>query len=156
MVVIHQSRTGNTRRAAELIGGAVAATGATVAVRPVGNLDYAELALADLVFVGTWVDGLVLFGHRPGDAGKISQIPPLWDKKVVAFMTHALNPGNAADKLAALLSGNGAEVVAARSLNRRRLEVEAPAFVAEVLAPWVPPPEPPAPRPPGTDGGQAS
>ena len=134
MVVIHQSRTGNTRRAAELIGGAVAATGATVAVRPVGNLDYAELALADLVFVGTWVDGLVLFGHRPGDAGKISQIPPLWDKKVVAFMTHALNPGNAADKLAGLLSGNGAEVVAARSLNRRRLEVEAPAFVAEVLA----------------------
>ena len=134
MVVIHQSRTGNTRRAAELIGGAVAATGATVAVRPVGNLDYAELALADLVFVGTWVDGLVLFGHRPGDAGKLSQIPPLWDKKVVAFMTHALNPGNAADKLAALLSGNGAEVVAARSLNRRRLEVEAPAFVAEVLA----------------------
>jgi flavodoxin len=134
VVVIHQSRTGNTRRAAELIGGAVAATGATVAVRPVGNLDYAELALADLVFVGTWVDGLVLFGHRPGDAGKISQIPPLWDKKVVAFMTHALNPGNAADKLAALLSGNGAEVVAARSLNRRRLEVEAPAFVAEVLA----------------------
>ncbi|HBA95224.1 MAG TPA: hypothetical protein DCZ35_05245 [Acidimicrobiaceae bacterium] len=134
VVVIHQSRTGNTRRAAELIGGAVAATGATVAVRPVGNLDYAELALADLVFVGTWVDGLVLFGHRPGDARKISQIPPLWDKKVVAFMTHALNPGNAADKLAALLSGNGAEVVAARSLNRRRLEVEAPAFVAEVLA----------------------
>ena len=134
MVVIHQSRTGNTRRAAELIGGAVAATGATVAVRPAGNLDYAELALADLVFVGTWVDGLVLFGHRPGDAGKVSQIPPLWDKKVVAFMTHALNPGNAADKLAALLSGNGAEVVAARSLNRRRLEVEAPAFVAEVLA----------------------
>ena len=134
VVVIHQSRTGNTRRAAELIGGAVAATGATVAVRPVGNLDYAELALADLVFVGTWVDGLVLFGHRPGDAGKISQIPPLWDKKVVAFMTHALNPGNAADKLAALLSENGAEVVAARSLNRRRLEVEAPAFVAEVLA----------------------
>ena len=134
MVVIHQSRTGNTRRAAELIGGAVAATGATVAVRPVGNLDYAELALADLVFVGTWVDGLVLFGHRPGDAEKVSQIPPLWDKKVVAFMTHALYPGNAADKLAALLSGNGAEVVAARSLNRRHLEVEAPAFVAEVLA----------------------
>jgi hypothetical protein len=103
-------------------------------VRPVTNLDYGELALADLVFVGTWVDGLVLFGHRPGDAEKVSQIPPLWDKKVVAFMTHALYPGNAADKLAALLSGNGAEVVAARSLNRRHLEVEAPAFVAEVLA----------------------
>ena len=81
VVVIHQSRTGNTRRAAELIGGTVAATGATVAVRPVTNLDYKELARADLVFVGTWVDGLILFGHRPGDAGKVTQIPMLWEDR---------------------------------------------------------------------------
>ena len=101
VVVIHQSRTGNTRRAAELIGGAAALAGATVAVRPVTNIDYKELAEADLVFVGTWVDGLILFGHRPGDTGKVRQIPKLWDKKVAAFMTHAVNPGNAADKLSA-------------------------------------------------------
>ena len=134
VVVIHQSRTGNTRRAAELLGGAAALAGATVAVRPVTNIDYKELAEADLVFVGTWVDGLILFGHRPGDTGKVRQIPKLWDKKVAAFMTHAVNPGNAADKLSALLEGHGAEVVAARSLNRRRLEDEAPAFASEVLA----------------------
>ena len=134
VVVIHQSRTGNTRRAAELIGGAAALTGATVAVRPVTNIDYKELAEADLVFVGTWVDGLILFGHRPGDTGKVRQIPKLWDKKVAAFMTHAVNPGNAADKFSALLEGHGATVVAARSLNRRRLEDEAPAFASEVLA----------------------
>ena len=134
VVVIHQSRTGNTRRAAELIGGAAALAGATVAVRPVTNIDYKELAEADLVFVGTWVDGLILFGHRPGDTGKVRQIPKLWDKKVAAFMTHAVNPGNAADKFSALLEGHGAEVVAARSLNRRRLEDEAPAFATEVLA----------------------
>jgi flavodoxin len=134
VVVIHQSRTGNTRWAAELIGGAVASTGATVAVRPVTNIDYKELAEADLVFVGTWVDGLVLFGHRPGDVGKVRQIPKLWDKRVAAFMTHAVNPGKAATKLSDVLEGHGATVVAARSLNRRRLEDEAPAFAAEVLA----------------------
>jgi hypothetical protein len=32
------------------------------------------------------------------------------------------------------LEGHGASVVAARSLNRRRLDDEAPAFAAEVLA----------------------
>ena len=128
IVVIHQSRTGNTRRAAELIGGD------TVAVRPVTNIDFKELAEADLVFVGTWVDGLILFGHRPGDAGMVRSIPKLWNKRVVAFMTHAVNPGNAADKLAALLEGHGADVIATRSLNRRRLDDEAPAFAAEVLA----------------------
>ncbi|MAU03492.1 MAG: flavodoxin family protein [Actinomycetota bacterium] len=134
IVVIHQSRTGNTRRAAELIGGAAEAAGDTVAVRPVTNIDFKELAEADLVFVGTWVDGLILFGHRPGDAGMVRSIPKLWNKRVVAFMTHAVNPGNAADKLADLLEGHGADVIATRSLNRRRLDDEAPAFAAEVLA----------------------
>ena len=134
VVVIHQSRTGNTRRAAELIGGAVEATGATVAVRPVTNLDYKELAEADLVFVGTWVDGLILFGHRPGAAAKVNQIPKLWDKRVAAFMTHAVTPGRAADMLARMLASHGAEVVAARSLSRWRLADEAPTFAAEVLA----------------------
>ena len=134
IVVIHQSRTGNTRRAAELIGGAAEAAGDTVAVRPVTNIDFKELAEADLVFVGTWVAGLILFGHRPGDAGMVRSIPKLWNKRVVAFMTHAVNPGTAADKLAALLEGHGADVSATRALNRRRLDDEAPAFAAEVLA----------------------
>ena len=134
VVVIHQSRTGNTRRAAELIGGAVEAAGNTVAVRPVTNIDFKELADADLIFIGTWVDGLILFGQRPGEAGKVRSLPRLWNKRVVAFMTHAVNPGNAADKLADLLEGHGADVIAARSLNRRRLDEEAPAFAAEVLA----------------------
>ncbi|HJP17000.1 MAG TPA: flavodoxin family protein, partial [Acidimicrobiales bacterium] len=99
IVVLHQSRTGNTKRAAELIGGAVQSSGASVAVRPVSNIDYKELADADLIFVGTWVDGLILLGHRPGDSGKIKKVPKLWNKKVVAFMTHAINPGNAAEKM---------------------------------------------------------
>ena len=73
IVVLHQSRTGNTKRAAELIGGAVQSAGAEVAVRPISNIDYKELADADLVFIGTWVDGLILLGQRPGDAGKIKR-----------------------------------------------------------------------------------
>ena len=82
------------------------------------------------MFVGTWVDGLILFGHRPGDAAKVNQIPKLWDKRVAAFMTHAVNPGRAAD----MLASHGADVGAARSLSRWRLADEAPTFAAEVLA----------------------
>jgi len=133
VVVLHQSRTGNTKKAAELIGGAVQSSGASVSVRSVSNIDYKELADADLIFVGTWVDGLIMFGHRPGDSGKIKKVPKLWDKKVVAFMTHALNPGNAAEKMASLLEEHGANVLASRSLNRHHLELEAPAFANEAL-----------------------
>ena len=134
VVIIHQSRTGNTRRAAELIGGAAEAAGATVAVRPTTNIDMAELAEADLVFVGTWVDGLILFGHRPGDPTKVRAIPKLWNKRVAAFMTHAVNPGRAAERFADLLEEHGADVVAFRSLNRRHLDREATDFAAEVMA----------------------
>lgn len=134
VVVLHQSRTGNTKKAAELIGGAVQSSGASVSVRSVSNIDYKELADADLIFVGTWVDGLIMFGHRPGDSGKIKKVPKLWDKKVVAFMTHALNPGNAAEKMASLLEEHGANVLASRSLNRHHLELEAPAFTNEALS----------------------
>ena len=134
VVVLHQSRTGNTKKAAELIGGAVQSSGASVSVRSVSNIDYKELADADLIFVGTWVDGLIMFGHRPGDSGKIKKVPKLWDKKVVAFMTHALNPGNAAEKMASLLEGHGANVLASRSLSRHHLELEAPAFANETLS----------------------
>ena len=134
VVVIHQSRTGNTRRAAELIGGAVEAAARSVSVRAASNLDYKELAEADLIFVGTWVDGLILFGHRPGDLAKVRQIPPLWGKRVAVFMTHAVNPGNAAEKLAGLLEVEGAEVLAFESLHRKRLNIEAPAFARDVLA----------------------
>lgn len=134
VVVLHQSRTGNTKKAAELIGGAVQSSGASVSVRSVSNIDYKELADADLIFVGTWVDGLIMFGHRPGDSGKIKKVPKLWDKKVVAFMTHALNPGNAAEKMASLLEEHGANVLASRSLNRHHLKLEAPAFANEALS----------------------
>ena len=112
-----------------MIGGAVEAAGSSAVVRSVSNLDYKELAQADLVFVGTWVDGLILFGHRPGDLARVREIPPLWDKQVAAFTTHAINPGDAADKLAAVLVERGARVLDARSLQGRQLEEEVPAFV---------------------------
>ena len=134
IVVIHQSRSGNTKKAAELIGGAVTSLGNKATVRSTENLDYKELANADLIFVGTWVDGLILFGHRPGDIGKLNLIPPLWGKNVIAFMTHAANPGKAASKFASLLEAKGAKVISSRSINKRKLELEIRPFVEDVLA----------------------
>lgn len=134
IVVIHQSRSGNTKKAAELIGGAIASSESKVTVRSAENLDFKELANADLIFVGTWVDGLILFGHRPGDIGKLNLIPPLWGKNVVAFMTHAANPGKAVSKFTNFLESKGAKVIFSRSINKRKLESEISPFVKEVLA----------------------
>ena len=134
IVVIHQSRSGNTKKAAELIGGAIASSENKVTVRSTENLDFKELADADLIFVGTWVDGLILFGHRRGDIGKLNLIPPLWGKNVVAFMTHAVNPGKAASKFSSFLEAKGAKVISSRSINKRELDSEIRPFVKEAMA----------------------
>ena len=134
IVVIHQSRSGNTKKAAELIGGAIASSENKVTVRSTENLDFKELADADLIFVGTWVDGLILFGHRPGDIGKLNLIPPLWGKNVIAFMTHAVNPGKAASKFSSFLEAKGAKVISSRSINKRELDSEIRPFVKEAMA----------------------
>lgn len=134
VVVLYESMTGNTRRAAELIGGAVAATGATVSVHPVTSPDLHELSIADLVFVGTWVDGLVVFGQRPGRATRLWKLPVLDHKPVAVFCTYAINAGKALDKTARILESKGARVVGRRLFRRDRLDDGVREFVQEALA----------------------
>jgi len=130
--VLFESMTGNTRRAAELIGGALAARGDEVSVRPVTDIDYHELAVADVAFIGTWVDGLVLFGQRPGRAGRLRKLPVIDHKPVAVFCTYAINAGKALDKTASLLEERGAVIVGRHQFRRDRLEVGVAEFVDEV------------------------
>jgi len=135
VVVIHESRTGNTRRAAELIGGYFAESGSETSVFPLGQIDLKALAEADLVCIGTWTDGLIVAGHRPGGAGRLRKLlPSLWDKDVVAFCTYAVNPGRTANKLAELLEGLGANVIGGGALHRAHLERDVSTMVG-ALAP---------------------
>ena len=133
VVVLFESLTGNTRRASELIGGALQAKGADVVVRPIDAFDYHEVAVADIVVIGTWVDGFIVAGHRPGRAGKLRKLPVLDRKKVAAFVTFAIRPGKALAKTAAVLEGRGADVVVQAQLRRDRLEAEVGPFVDDIL-----------------------
>ena len=133
-VVIFESRTGNTRRAAEMIGGELRSAGNDVAVRPVHGLKLSEIAEADLLAVGTWVDGLVLFGHRPGGTAKLMTLPSLHHKQVAAFATYKWYPGNCIDQIADLLAYKGAEVIHRQAFKKTQLDVLVPEFVDRVLA----------------------
>jgi flavorubredoxin len=133
-VVIYESLTGHTARAARLIGEAVAVEGVEVAIYPITDIGLKNLAEADIVFVGTWVDGLVLFGHRPGRAGRIRSMPVIDGKRVAAFMTYAIHAGRALDRFAEVLEERGATVVGRMLLRRDRLEAGIDDFVRGALA----------------------
>ena len=93
-----------------------------MAVYPITDIGLKELAEADVVFIGTWVDGLVLFGHRPGRAGRIKRMPVIDGKRVAAFMTYAIHAGKALDRFARVLTERGAVVVARALLRRDHLD----------------------------------
>jgi hypothetical protein len=133
-VVIYESLTGNTARAARLIGEAARAEGVDVSVYPITAIGLKDLAEADLVFVGTWVDGLILFGHRPGRAGRLKAMPVIDGKRTAAFMTYAVHAGKALARFERVLEERGATVVASQLLRRDRLSEGVGEFVRQALA----------------------
>jgi len=133
-VVIYESLTGNTARAARLIAEAARDEGADVTVYPITAIGLKDLAEADIVFVGTWVDGLVLVGHRPGRAGRLRALPVIDGKPVAAFMTYAIYAGKALERFERILEERGATVVGSTLLRRDRLDAGLADFVHDALA----------------------
>lgn len=122
VAVVYESRTGNTARAAELIAAAVQELGCEVGVWPTAraNLDY--LAEADLVFLGTWTDGLIIAGHRPGSAGRLLELPGIWGMPTAGFVTYALHAGKVVDKLGDVVRVLGGEWLGGQAFRRDRLD----------------------------------
>jgi predicted TIM-barrel enzyme len=134
-VVIYESMTGNTERAAELIAEAARDQGAgDVSVYPLTNIGLKDLAEADIVFVGTWVDGLIVAGHRPGRLGRLKAMPVIDGKRVAAFMTYAIHAGKVLEKFERVLTERGGTVVASVLLRRDRLAAGVDDFVRDALA----------------------
>lgn len=135
VVVTFESQTGNTATAAAHVAKRLERAGATVALFPVDEPDYGELAKADVIIVGTWCGGLFFFGQHPGGASKIAaELPDLWDKATFAFVSYAHNPGQAAEKLGDVLEAMGAVNLGVGTIHRNNIEDDARVFVEEVLA----------------------
>src|SRR5262245_30324757 len=73
-IVVYESLTGNTRRAASRIGADLTASGVPTSVCPITEIDYPALAAADVVVIGTWTDGLFVVGQRPGRAIRMAKL----------------------------------------------------------------------------------
>jgi hypothetical protein len=120
-VVISESLTGNTRQVANMIASQLAAQGVEAVACPITAVDYQALSDADMVIVGTWTDGVVFFGQRPGRAHRLRAMPSMAGKRAVVFCTYAIDPGRTLDKLRAIVEGRGAEVIGGMAIRRDNL-----------------------------------
>lgn len=132
-VVIYESLTGNTRRAAHLIADGFLAAGHEAVACPVDAVDHQALHLADVVVVGGWTDGFIFVGQRPGRLGRLRRIPALAGKRAVCFATYAVDAGKVLEKLIAVVEGLGATVEGGMTIRRDRIEEGAADLVDRVL-----------------------
>ena len=132
-IVIYESMTGHTRRAAELIGAELVRAGHRATVFSTADIDYQALSTADMVIVGTWTDGVFVLGQRPGGASRLRRLPVLERMKAVVFCTYALDPGRTLSKLTAIVSERGANVLGGLAIRRNNLEGGARDLVGRLL-----------------------
>ena len=70
VVILHESLTGNTERAARLIANAFYDHQIATRVFPVDGYDPEAVAEADLVVAGSWTDGFFVVGQKPAKRKK--------------------------------------------------------------------------------------
>jgi Flavodoxin domain len=133
VVIIYESLTGNTERAARLIADAFYDHQVASKVYPVGGFDPVAVAEADLVVAGSWTDGLFVVGQKPAKRKKFTALPDLTGKQCVVFCTYALNPGKTLDKFTAVLAGQGAEVLGGMAIRRNDLAGGATDLVTRIM-----------------------
>lgn len=133
-VVIYESLTGNTARAGHAIAAGLTAAGMPTRAFPITQIDYQALSTADLVIVGSWVDGLIFLGQRPGRLGRVTSMPALAGKKAAVYLTYAIDPGKSLEKLSAAVEGRGAEVLGGVTIRRDKVESGVEDLVDRILS----------------------
>jgi flavodoxin len=129
-----ESLTGNTWKAAEMIGTNLEQEGWTITgMSKVGRPDHASIQAADIVLVGTWTHGLFVVGQAPWAANAISNLPAMSGKKAAVFLTYALDAGKSLDKLSHAVGATGADVIGGLLIKRNHLEKHTEAFAERLV-----------------------
>ncbi|MHB8334730.1 MAG: FAD-dependent oxidoreductase [Acidimicrobiales bacterium] len=113
ILIAYASAGGTTAALSQAIADGLGLAGARVSVKPVGQVGAKDLAAADAIVLGTWVEGLVVAKVRPAKAMRdwLASTPNLGAKPVATFCTFAVNPRGASDELGKLVARAGGTVV---------------------------------------------
>jgi hypothetical protein len=135
-VIIYESLTGTTRRAAHLIGDGFFDHRIGTQIFPVKGVNEAAgaaIAAADLVIIGTWTDGALIVGQKPAKAKRLRGLPDLTGKRCLVYVTYAIHPGQTLAKLTAIAEGLGADVLGGMTIRRDEVEADVVEFVQRTI-----------------------
>jgi glutamate synthase (NADPH/NADH) small chain len=123
VLVGYASAGGRTARAAKAIASGFSARGDQVRTLPIAKIGTAELAAADLLVLGSWVEGFVFAGVRPAKAMRawLAISPRFGGKPVGIFATFSVAPKGALQDMRRTVELKGGVVVAEAAYGPREL-----------------------------------
>ena len=126
VLVGYESRSGNTERAAKAIAAEAESLGHDVVCKPLADIRGHDVALAQVLFIGSWVKGFLIVGVGPAHKamGYLESFSGLEGKQAGVFCTYALNPRGTLDKLRSFLASRGALVVGEKAFRGHGTETE--------------------------------
>ncbi len=132
-IVIYESLTGNTRKAGEMIAAELNASGIETVSCSMRQIALPQLAEADLVIVGSWVDGLFFVGQKPAGVRRLVNMPVIDGKKTAVYLTYALDKGSALQQFSDMVERRGGDVIGGMAIKRSKLEEGAVEFVDRLV-----------------------
>lgn len=134
ILVIYNSKNGHTQEVANKIARIARSLNHHAKVKSVAEVHRPDIVIADVIFVGTWVHGLVLFGVRPAGADLwVPALPSFEGKPVGIFCTYMFNPRSSLQMLSKLLEAQGASIRGQHALQRDHVDDGLEAFVEEII-----------------------
>lgn len=134
VLIIFNSKSGHTEVVAKKIARIAHNLNHHVKVRSVAEVQRVDILDADVIFVGTWVHGLVLFGVRPAGADLwVPALPSLQGKPVGIFCTYKFNPRSTLRMLSKLLEAHGASIRGQHAFQRDHVDDGLESFVQQVI-----------------------
>lgn len=131
VLVAVESRSGHTAAVAAELAEMLSSAGSMVKVLPMSDVGPEQLAWADALAIGTWVEGLVVAKVGPAKAAKrwLRDLPPLGGMPVALLCTYAVSPGSTLAQMRRAVEDHGGTVVAEAALApRKKAERLAPAI----------------------------
>ena len=135
VAIIYDSLTGNTERAAWAMGDAFWREGIGTRLFPITDVDPDVVAAADLVIVGSWTDGFLVVGQKPGRSGRFKKLlPDLTGKRCAVYCTYAIAPGGTLGKLEKRVVAHGGSVIGGLAIRRDAIDEGAQSVVDQLVA----------------------
>lgn len=113
IAIVYDSSTGTTAAAARAMGELFEQHGHDCQVQSVAVAKAADVAAADLICLGSWVQGWFIIKQHPtsGTMEFVERLGDLSGKYAVVFCTYKLAIGSTLKRMARALEGKGATII---------------------------------------------